>query len=96
MIYTPFSVVGVMLSEFRERGTILNPSVCTKIEFKGHEISVAMDSSLKFGNNLARTDIRVYRENKDVSSEFFQEDETMLYGDAETLLRVMNQINQKG
>lgn len=94
MIHTPFGVIKLMLDEHRENGTILNPSVCTKIDFKGYEISIAMDSSLKFGRDLVRSDIRVYKDNKDVSKDFLVEDENMLYGDAETLLRIMKQIDQ--
>ena len=94
MIHTPFGVIKLMLDEHREKGTVLNPSVCTKIDFKGYEISIAMDSSLKFGRDLFRADIRVFRGNEDVTKRFLREDEDMLYGNAETLLRVMKDIDQ--
>lgn len=73
-----------------------NPCVCTKIEFLGFEISISMDSSHGPGD-LARSDIRVYTNPGSVpgvecTSEFLADGESMLYGDAETLLRVMKKI----
>lgn len=95
MIYTPFVSINMLLAQ-KEMGALLNPSVCTKIDYKGFEISISMDSSLKFGRDLTRTDIRVYDKahSGDVTDAFLQGDERMLYGDAETLLRVMKQIEQ--
>ena len=71
-----------------------NKMVCTKIDFKGFEISISMDSSHGSGD-LFRTDIRVFdlAHGGDVSQAFFVDGETMLYGNAETLLRVMKQID---
>ena len=97
MIYTPRGCIDLILAENR-RGTLNNPSVCTKIEYKGYEISIAMDSSIGPGD-LRRTDIRVFTlpgsvPGCDVSSEFFEADENMLYGNAETLIRVFKKIDE--
>lgn len=95
MIYTPRAVIA--LHEYKlKHGAVQNPCVCTKIEFKGYEISISMDSSHGPGD-LFRSDIRVYTkpanvEGVDVTSGFLREDENMLYGDAETLLRIMKKI----
>lgn len=91
-IHTPFGVVSRMLTEHQQTGTVLNPSVCTKIEFSGYEISIAMDSGICFGNDLTRSDIRVFKDDKEVTDRFLRGDEKMLYGDGETLYRVMQQI----
>lgn len=97
MIYTPRGCVDLMLAEYR-RGTLINPSVCTKIEYRGYEISIAMDSSIGPGD-LRRSDIRVFTlpgsiPGVDVSSDFFEADENMLYGTAETLIRVFKKIDE--
>ena len=92
MIHTPFGVIQLMLREHQQKGTVLNPSVCTKIEFKGYEISIAMDSSLQFGRDLVRSDIRVFKDDKEVSQFFYDEGCNMIYGTAEELFRVMKQI----
>lgn len=97
MIYTPRSVIT--LHEYKlKHGAVQNPCVCTKIVFMGYEISISMDSSHGDGD-LFRSDIRVYTapenvEGVDVTSGFLRDDETMLYGDAETLLRIMEQIKE--
>jgi len=100
MIYTPRTVIDSLecqvhsaLATGRE---MTNPCVCTKIEFLGFEISISMDSSHGPGD-LARSDIRVYTNPGSVpgvecTSEFLADGESMLYGDAETLLRVMKKI----
>lgn len=89
MIYTP----RVCTDMIEEQATWPSPhrSVCTKIDFKGYEISISMDSSHGPGD-LCRTDIRIYQKDADVTSMFCAADEFMLYGNAETLLRVMKQI----
>lgn len=91
MIYTPFACVDMILREHRN-GTLTNPQTCTKIEFRGYEISVAMDSSLCFGRDLRRTDIRVFKDDKDVSDQFLDTDCNMIYGSGEELFRVMERI----
>lgn len=92
MIYTPRCIIEFLVTTPRLR----NKQVCTKIEYKGFEISISMDSSHGPGD-LARSDIRVYTApgavpGADCTSEFLADGETMLYGDAETLLRVMKKI----
>ena len=93
MIYTPRVCIDALTHPITK--DISNKQVCTKIDYMGFEISIAMDSSHGSGD-LRRSDIRVYDQahGGDVSEAFFRENETMLYGDAETLLRVMKQINQ--
>lgn len=94
MIYTPRSPIEMMLLEDQQTGRVRNAQVCTKILYKGHEISIAMDSSLGLGD-LTRSDIRVFSEDsQDITAHFLESDESMLYGDAETLLRVMKKIEQ--
>lgn len=97
MIYVPRGVVDLLLWEYGN-GTLRNPNICVKIPYMGFEISLAMDSSHGAGD-LCRSDIRVFTLpgagniiGCDVSSQFYQGDENMLYGDADTLLRVMKQI----
>lgn len=96
MIYTPRCVVDML--EHPECRHQKNKQVCTKIEYKGYEISIAMDSSHGDGD-LRRTDIRVFAlpgavPGADVSSIFLEEDESMLYGNAETLIRVFKKIDE--
>jgi len=94
MIYTPRICIDAL---YHPMGQCLkNKQVCTKIEFKGFEISIAMDSSHGDGD-LFRSDIRVYTApgavpGVECTSEFLADGESMLYGDAETLLRVMKKI----
>jgi len=95
MIYTPRVCIS-MLEAFATHGKITNPTVCTKIEYKGFEISISMDSSHGAGD-LARSDIRIYTvpgaiKATDCTSKFLEGNELMLYGDAATLLRVMKKI----
>lgn len=95
MIYTPRCVVDML--EHPLTRSQKNKQVCTKIEYKGYEISIAMDSSHGNGD-LRRTDIRVFTlpgavPGVDVSSSFFEDDENMLYGNAETLIRVFKKID---
>lgn len=95
MIYTPRVAIDMLLHPAMKAQQ--NPAACTKIEFKGYEISIAMDSSHGTGD-LRRSDIRIYTaagRNVDVTSEFLQPGEYMLYGHADILLRVMKQIEAK-
>jgi hypothetical protein len=57
-IFTP--LVSVQANKTRTDG---NFSSCTKIIFEGYEISIASDQSLGPGNDLERTEIRVYSDN---------------------------------
>lgn len=92
MIYTPRCVIDFLTTTPR----LQNKMTCTKIDFRGYEISISMDSSHGDGD-LFRSDIRVYTkpgavDGVDCSEVFLAEGESMLYGDAETLLRVMKKI----
>ncbi len=91
MIYTPRACIDALTSPTSQD----HKQVCTKIELNGFEISIAMDSSYSNGN-LSRSDIRVWRiqDQTDITDLFLEEGETMLYGDAVILLRVMKQIEK--
>ena len=94
MIYTPRISIDLL-----ERVLPHNKFVCTKIDFKGYEISISMDSNHGPGD-LTRSDIRIYTKPKhtasvDCTDDFLEEGECMLYGNAETLLRVMKEIERK-
>jgi hypothetical protein len=94
MIYTPRASID-MLYVLPQRK---NTQVCTKIEYKGFEISIAMDSSHGDGD-LRRSDIRVYgcagnSHGLDVTEDFYIDDENMLVGTGEVLKRVMDQIDK--
>ena len=90
MIYTPIECIDQIKQN--EAGTV--ESTCTKIEFHGYEISVAMHSA-RPGGNLVRSSIMVFvaGSDMDVTSDFLEEDETELAGDGYTLYRVMAQIS---
>jgi hypothetical protein len=63
MIYTPRCVIGML--EHPMFRTVTNKQVCTKINFRGFEISIAMDSSHGPGD-LTRSDIRVFDQDRGV------------------------------
>jgi hypothetical protein len=89
MIYVPRIVVEMIRRK--------NPVVCTKIKYKGYEISISSDSGHTSGD-LFRTDIRVYTDpgavqGVDVTDTFLIKGESMLYGDGETLYRVFRAID---
>lgn len=90
MIYTPRSCVDMLLHESR-RGTLINPTVCTKIEYLGYEISISMDSSIGPGD-LCRSDIRIFRGEEDLTRDLFP-DEHMLYGTGAELRRVFARLD---
>jgi hypothetical protein len=97
MIYTPRVAIEMLRTGYFA-GAHRNPCVCTKIPYKGYEISISMDSSHGDGD-LHRTDIRVFTApgsvpGVDCTVGFLREDENMLYGDGETLLRVMQHIDE--
>jgi hypothetical protein len=97
MIYVPREVISLLALKIR-RGENSNPCVCTKMKYKGYEISISSDASHGAGD-LFRTDIRVYTDpgaapQVDVTELFLAEGETMLYGDVETLYRVLDTINK--
>lgn len=94
-IYTPRSCIDTLVSNahacLNGLDALRNPQTCTKVVMGEYEISIAMDSSHGDGD-LFRSDIRVFQNGKDVSDKFLINDEKMLYGDAETLFRVMKGI----
>ena len=96
-IYTPRVCID-MLKHLFFAGAVSNPMVCTKIPYKGYEISISMDSSHGPGD-LQRTDIRIYSINEtnielDVTEQFLQAGENMIYGYGEDLHRVFKMIDE--
>jgi hypothetical protein len=96
MIYTPRCVIDLLIHPENRHQS--NKQVCTKIEYRGYEISIAMDSSHGDGD-LWRSDIRVFTlpgaaPGADATGTFLEADERMLYGTAETLIRVFKKIDE--
>lgn len=65
LIYTPLPMV--IANQTKDNGDY---QTCTKINYYGFEISIASDQSLCAGNDLQRTEIRVYKANHDVTDRF--------------------------
>lgn len=65
LIYTPLPMV--IANHTKDNG---NYQTCTKINYYGFEISIASDQSLCAGNDLQRTEIRVYKGAHDVTDRF--------------------------
>jgi hypothetical protein len=71
-----------------------NKCVCTKIPYKGFEISISMDSSHGDGD-LFRSDIRVYDDkDKDVTHRF--DESNFIYGTGEALRDIFLTIDEGG
>lgn len=68
---------------------------CVVIPFKGYEISIAMDDSCGAFKNFYRTDVRVYKDEIDVTDKFLEGGKDRLGDDAETLLKIMKQIESE-
>ncbi|MFC5353540.1 hypothetical protein [Azospirillum himalayense] len=64
-------------------------SVCMKLELNGYEISIAADDSCGALNTLRRIDVRVFREDEDVTDRFSAGIEDW---DAATLLTIMQRV----
>lgn len=80
-IFTPRMCVTLMERLPGER----NKSVCTKIPYRGYEISIAMDSSHGDGD-LSRSDIVIYdHAQKDVTFELLTEYSGVVPATAESL-----------
>lgn len=95
MIYTPR--VCIDLLQHPKLQYERNKVTCTKIEYRGYEISISMDSSHGNGD-LFRSNIRVYTNpgavpGMDATSEFLKDDESMIYGTGEELHRIFNEID---
>jgi DNA-directed RNA polymerase subunit RPC12/RpoP len=73
------------------KANITNNHANTKIVFHGYEISIAMDDSCGRMNKLGRTDIRVYKDDVDVSWQF-NDGDSYIYGTAENLFSIMQKI----
>ncbi len=99
-IYTPRPMIDVLYMDGVERRGIINPCVCTKIPYKGFEISISMDSSFGPGD-LNRSNILIFEEpgsmsGRDVTYKFFPKElkeQGMLYGDGNTLKAVFRRID---
>ena len=66
---------------------------CTKILFKGYEISLVMDDSCGCLNHYGRVDVRVFKNDEDVTKEFFPKHEGCEYINGEILFDLMTKIN---
>ncbi len=67
LIYTPVSCVTA--NSYREN---MYFQTCTMINYLGFEISIASDQSLCEMSDLDRTEIRVYKDDKDVTPSFIK------------------------
>ena len=71
--------------------------VCVKIEFGEYEVSIAFENAvyertLVIGRMYPRSDIRVYRGNKDITEHLFPEE---CLRDEVDLLKVMKALSQR-
>lgn len=73
----------------RSRNMLAN--VCMKIPYKDYEISISCDDSSGCAADLTRSDIRVYKNDKDVTKEVMLV--SHVYADAEALRRAMDRID---
>ncbi len=82
-----------MIYGFRSRN-LYNAN--TRIEFKGYEISIAMDDGNR-GGHLTRTSIIVYKDERDVTATLGLDkvsDEGIIHPTGEDLLKVMQAIER--
>ncbi len=99
-IYTPRPLIDVLYRAGIERQGLNNPCVCTKIPYKGFEVSIRMESSCG-PDDLDRSDIRIFEEpgsmfGRDVTYKFFPKEikkQGMLNGDGNTLKAVFRRID---
>lgn len=69
--------------------------VCTKIPYKGYEISIAMDDSCGVMEVYGRSSIAVFRGPDDVTPMFYTRgDQTMLDATAETIKLIFAKIDE--
>ena len=96
LIHTPLS--AVIANQTKSNGYY---QTCTKINYYGFEISVASDQSLCVGNELQRTDIRVYKGDHDVTARFVKHYndnsgfETIIFTSPEDLHFIMDTIRKE-
>ena len=65
---------------------------CTKIDYKGYEISIAFDSSCRENyTTLTRGELRVYKKDVDVTSIFCEDD--IFIPTLEALVNIKNKID---
>lgn len=92
-IYVPRSVIQ-QITYMHNKKQLTNPCICVRFERKGYEVSLSMDSSLGPGD-LKRADIRIYRNNDDVTKDFmflFQDD-NIIVGTVDNLMICLNHID---
>lgn len=72
-------------------------SACTKIPYRGYEISVAMDDSCGTAEHYYRSDIRVYdNHGNDITEAFFDSpNQLSLRADADTLKKIFNKLDER-
>ncbi len=67
-------------------------AVCTKIDFMGYEISIAQDDSCgAFNGVMQRSDVRLYKDNEDVTAEFGD----FRWVSGEDIFKIMKMIENK-
>lgn len=90
--YVPRAVVTMLQQTPRPT----NPNVCVKVEYKGFEISLALDSSHGSGD-LKRGDFRIYGlDAVDFTERVMadlKEEGAVLYGDLETLIKIKGWVD---
>jgi hypothetical protein len=68
-------------------------NVCIRIPHKGYEISISCDDSCGvLDRDLSRSDIRVFKDSKDVTLEVMKRETT--YADAQSLKRALRNIDE--
>lgn len=96
LIYTP--LVAVVANKTRLNGDFCT---CTKINFHGFEISISSDQSLGVDQDLQRTDIRVYRDSRDITNGFVEsynlqnESDLNIFTTSDDLHFIMNEIQSR-
>lgn len=94
-IFTPAIAIQAVSNPDYHNRQIISQKTCTKIMFRGYEISVAMEGNYypecRATTHLARTEIRVFVGNDDLTARFLRPGEHCLQ-DSIDLLRVMKQI----
>lgn len=81
-----FYAVKPVTSRF---GNIVN----IKIPYAGYEISIAFDDSCGRLNTLSRTDIRVFKNDVDVTDRFEKKGK-IIYGNLKEVMRIINKIDK--
>jgi hypothetical protein len=73
-------------------------AACVRIPYKAYEISIACDDSCGAFEDLRRSEIRIFKDEKDVTGEIMTwlPPRTPVYGDATNLRFAMEAIDHQG